>query len=205
MAEPQCAEKPSVLFLSRLWEPARAKNAELKSERERLNQTRADCIRGLRREFGRRFIGGLEATDYARKHFNDCVVDRNLTRKSAYLGLVRDADICISTQGLLQSNPWKLGEYVAMSRAIISEPLAHAVPGDFTAGQNYLEFTTPDQCVAQAAKLAGDPLYRYDMMLRNYAYYHSFLRPDMLVWNTLQTALASPSSEVAPETLSIRS
>jgi hypothetical protein len=199
-AEPACSKEPAVLFFSRLWDPEGQRTTERKAERERLNKMRADCIRGLRREFGRRFVGGLEGTDYARKHFSDCVIDRNLTRKTAYLGTVRDADICISTLGLLQSNPWKLAEYVAMSRAIVSERLAYAVPGDFTAGQNYLEFTTPDQCVAQAAKLACDPQKRYEMMLRNYAYYHAFLRPDMLIWNTLQFAQsAGLSRKLAPD------
>lgn len=159
-----------------------------------MNRLRVGCIRRLRESFGKRFIGGLEPTDYARQNFPDCVLEGHLTRKANYLRVVRGADVCISTVGLLQSNPWKLGEYVALAKAIVSQPLAHEVPGDFLSGRNYLEFHTENECVAAVQALLDDPRKRYTMMANNYAYYQAFLRPDMLVWNTLQTALVEANT-----------
>lgn len=186
---PFLSADPIILFMSRTWNPEKQETQEGKLEREHMNETRANCVRKLRKGFGARFIGGLEPTDYARKHFADCVVDARLTRKKTYLEAAKRASICISTIGLLQSNPWKLGEYAALAKAIVSEPLAHAVPGDFGPNRNYLEFRNPDECVEQATRLATDSQLRYEMMLQNYAYYHAFLRPDMLIWNTLQTLI----------------
>jgi hypothetical protein len=53
---------------------------------------------------------------------------------------------------------------------------------------NYLEFTSPDQCVAATVLLRDNPALRQEMMERNHLYCRTYLRPDALVWNTLQAA-----------------
>jgi hypothetical protein len=189
-AIPRNSAEPFVLFLTRLWNPEGCLRQDLKLEREKINTMRVNCIRGLRREFGRRFVGGVEPTDFAIREFPECVADSRMTLKREYLRTVKMASVCINTLGLRQSNPWKLGEYVAMSRAIVSEPLVHTVPGDFDPGKNYLEFDTVDGCLEHATRLMENSQQRYEMMLDNHAYYHSFLRPDMLIWNTLQVVIA---------------
>jgi hypothetical protein len=47
--------------------------------------------------------------------------------------------------GLYESNGWKLGEYVAGSKAIVSEHLHYDAPGNFSPEQNYLEFNSADE------------------------------------------------------------
>ena len=189
---PFFASPPHILFLARAWDPQRVakKGQAAVEERIHINQTRAECIRKLRREFGSLFLGGFALDAYANEHFKDCVVDDlKITRKIHYLGLVKNASICIATMGLQGSNGWKLGEYVAGAKAIVSEKLCYLPGNGFRAGVNYLEFETPDDCVAAVQELAQNPAKCYLMMKENHAYYHRALRPDILIWNTLQTVL----------------
>lgn len=183
--------EPKVLFMARTWEPDEAVSAEKKAQRIHINETRACVIRALRRELGRRFCGGFAHTRYAMENFGDALLtDARLFRKKTYLTLVREHPICIATTGLHGSIGWKMGEYVAFSRAIVSERLNYLVPYGFGTPANYLEFDTPERCVEQTMRLVEDRLMRQRMMEDNWHYYQTCLRPDKLVSKTLDIAAA---------------
>jgi len=150
---------------------------------------RANCIYKLRHEFGNLFIGGLAPSVDALKNYPDCVVDRKIITKKSYLKLLKNSTICIATEGLFGSNGWKLGEYIAGAKAIVTEKLRHEVPGEFKKGVNYLEFSSPDQCLECVQTLINNPKMRYQMMKENYSYYNNFLRPDILILNSINTCL----------------
>lgn len=192
---PHSTSEPRILFATRTWNPG-GENGETPdssgikaAEREYINSMRAECIRLLRETYGSRFIGGFAATEYAQRHYPELILDDSLTKSANFLALMKRADICVASMGLHESNGWKLGEYVAASKAIVSERLRYSVPGDFTPGKNYLEFATPEECVANVAQLFGDEQETYRMKCENYRYYHQFVRPDRMVLNTLMCAL----------------
>lgn len=95
----------------------------------------------------------------------------------------------MATTGLHGSIGWKLAEYVAFSKAIVSEQLIYDVPGPFAAGRNYIEFTSPEECLNGALRLIEDMALRKQVMQSNADYYRDYLRPDALVRNALKTAL----------------
>jgi hypothetical protein len=128
-------------------------------------------------------------SEYARKHYPDCTLDGSLTRKGKYLALVKQSDICIASMGLHGSNGWKLAEYVAASKAIVSEHLRYEVPGNFSPQRNYLPFDRPEECVRNVGELIANERLAYRLKVNNYEYYHTFVRPDRLVLNTLIVAL----------------
>jgi len=187
---PRWYEQANILLMTRAWPEQRARTEEKKEQRFEMNQMRAACIRMLKKEFGNNFYGGFSTDEYSQTHFPDCVLpDNRITRKKNYLQLVKTFPICVATTGLENSTGWRMGEYIALSKAILSEKLHNEVPGDFAAGKNYLEFYTADHCVEQAHRLFQDAPLRYEMMHQNFRYYHAYLRPDMLVWNALRTVL----------------
>jgi hypothetical protein len=174
-----------ILFLTRVWDPAEARWEGSRPHREMVNQTRAECIRLCRKEFGNRFTGGLSTDAYSTKHFGDLIMPSEYTSKSRFLQAVREHSICIATTGLHDSIGWKFGEYVAASRAIVSEPLQYELPGDFKKDQNYLEFQSPEQLIEQIYKLINNKELIMHMMKANYYYYNNYVKPDNLVLNTL--------------------
>lgn len=182
---PNFTSPPKVLFMARAWDTNLIENKTQKKAVEQLNETRAECVRRLRKEFGENFFGGLAHEDYAVKNFKDCLLpDGNLSNKRKYLELLKEFPVCVTTVGLNGSNGWKLGEYVALSKAIVTEPLQYRVPGDFANEKNYLEFTAPENLVESVTRLFEDKDLRLAMQMNNYRYYQSYLRPDALVLNS---------------------
>ena len=115
--------KNRILFLTRVWDPEKAPSEAGKDLRIKLNATRSQCIQACKKEYGDRFTGGLFMEYYAQKNYPSLAMPGSFTNKASYLQSVKEHTICIATTGLSNSIGWKLGEYVAASRAIISEPL----------------------------------------------------------------------------------
>ena len=192
-ALPDFDASPRILFMARAWEPTEARDGmDAKQEdRRHLNETRAECIRQLRSAFGRDFYGGLMHTEYAKSHFADVLLpDEGEASKRAYIDRLARHAICVATTGLHGSIGWKLGEYVAFSKAIVSEKLRYAVPGAFAEGTHYLTFETPEECVERVGRLYTDHALRRSLMTNNARYYDAHVRPDALVLNTMLAALA---------------
>jgi hypothetical protein len=180
-------EKFKILFLTKFWNPDDIDLDHLKTEREVMNRNRAEFIRACRREFGDRFIGGVDNSSFSEKFAKDLIMDAGMTNKKAFLKTVKESNVCISTAGLHDSIGWKFGEYVAASRAIVSEPLAYGVPGDFHEDRNYLVFRNTDMLIEKVSLLVNDKNALAEMMTNNYRYYNNYVKPENLVLNTLLT------------------
>lgn len=184
--KPRFGKKPQVLFLTRLWWEDPSLSESLRAERRYINEMRVEIIRTLRAMEGEiHFVGGLPDTDLAREAAPELIMPPALTDRRNYLRCLQKSDICIGTMGLFESIGWKTGEYVAGAKAIVNERLRYQVPGNFEAGKNYLEFETADQCIQAVRQLVADPQALYEMKLRNREYYLRYLRPDVLIENTL--------------------
>jgi hypothetical protein len=182
--------EPKVVFFTKLWDPNKTHSNEIKMDRMQINEMRAGCVRQLKNQFQGSFLGGLEINNYTQKTYPDLVVEHAwMTKKEEYLRQLDRAVICIATSGLHGAHGRKLGEYIAGSKAIVSEKIRYLVPGDFDKGKNYLEFSTADECVEMVTQLMENKEKRNAMMRDNFTYYNNYLRPDMLVWNTLMAAL----------------
>lgn len=175
-----------ILFLTQLWndhEPGFSE--EENRERTYINQMRIDIIRALRQRYGDAFIGGLNDSALSREWAPDLIMPAEYTERKRYLKLVHSCDICIGSMGLFESIGGKTGEYVAAAKAIVNERLHYTVTGDFAEGKHYLSFETVDECLNAVQRLVEDPQLRYAMKKANAAYYQQYLRPDVLVKNTL--------------------
>lgn len=192
---PLLSQEPRVLFMARAWDPEDEPpglSVEKKVERLQINEMRARCIEQLKKELGPNFYGGFADTKYANETYKHLLLESALiSRKRNYLSLLQRYPICIATTGLHGSIGWKLAEYVAFSKSIVSERLKYVVPYGFEAQRNYLEFDTPGTCVSQTMKLVEDAQCRRQMMENNWQYYNEHLMPDKLVLRTLNIANGS--------------
>jgi hypothetical protein len=191
--------EPRVLFLAVTYDPhddpGRAEDKI--EERTSINETRARCIRLLKDAFGERFTGGFADSAFARQHYPDLILPESLTTQASYIATMRSHPICVATTGVHGSIGWKLAEYVAFSKAILTEKLFYGVPGDFGPDRNYIEFASPDDCAAAATRLIEDRDLREQLMLNNAAYYREYVRPDALVANALARARGGVPAELA--------
>ena len=145
-------------------------------------------MRRLRESFPEHAVVGLKDNAVGREMAPDLIIANSRTKRARYIAAMKHADICVATTGLHGSIGGKFGEYVAASRVIVSEKLHYSVPGDFRAGQNYLEFETPDQCMEQIHFLTDHPEVILEMQRKNRAYYQAYLEPERLIRNTLKVA-----------------
>lgn len=189
---------PKVIFCTRLWNPEGEPSEmyqgdnidhKLKKEREYINSTRVDIIKRLKSMLNENFIGGISDTLYAREHYPDLIIDKDITEKENYLKIMQSADICIGSMGLHESIGWKTAEYIASSKAIINERFRYEVIGEFKECQNYLAFETSDECINHVKNLISNPKDIVKMQVNNFIYYNKYLRPDMQVLNSLLQAL----------------
>lgn len=195
-ALPDPVREPKVLFMTRTWDPnAYPADAteEVKAYCKRVctevNEARANIIDTLRTRLGERFYGGFAFDGHSVNQYSKYLLsDARMAKKKAYINTLREYPICIASTGLFNSIGWKMAEYVAFSKAIVSEPLYFEVPGNFRKDKNYLEFTTAEQCVEQTLLLLNDQQKRAEIMRNNNRYYDEYLSPDKLIWRTLEIA-----------------
>ncbi len=181
---PSAADNGSVMFQCRLWEPAGIAEKN-RDDANLVNQSRIQLIRSLKAELGEKFWGGLQNTAYAREVAPDLIATLPSARRE-YLAQVRQASIVVSSTGLLQSNGWKLGEYVALGKCVVSEPIYTQLPGDFSAGKNYLPYESAEQCISVVGALRGDKNAVMQVEAANNLYTRAYLAPDKLMANILQ-------------------
>jgi hypothetical protein len=188
---PTVNNKDKVLFLCRLWEYDMYNNAPMfQAQVAEINQSRINSIRACKEAFGERFIGGVYDDPASQKFAPDLIVSSEYTHKLNFLDLIKASNICIATTGLHNSIGWKMGEYVAASRAVISEPLHFELPGEFTEGNNYLEFHNTEELVSKVDTLLSDRNKLQDMMDSNFEYYKEFVKPDNMILNSLRKVLS---------------
>jgi hypothetical protein len=193
----EVAEK-KILFITRAWPQRDAAAAgkswrNLKSKNTKwkdLNDSRADTIRALRDRFREDFIGGLIRTEFSERYYPDCICPYKTDKKN-YLRLVKKCLVVVTTKGLWDSNGWKLAEYVAASRCIVTEPLHHELPVPLKEGENILLFNSPSHCVETCETLLNDSSLANRMRKNNEEYYQSQLKPSVLVLNRLKIAFES--------------
>ncbi|MBW2998448.1 hypothetical protein KY321_02820 [Candidatus Woesearchaeota archaeon] len=178
-----------VIHFTRLWDPEEVKLNHLKVEREKINQLRIESIRKCKKEFGKIFKGGLSNNEFTKKHAPDLILSNLRTDRSSYLELVRNSTICITTTGLHNSIGGKLGEFIAASRAILTEPLEYEVPGNLQNDKNYIEFNNSDDLLMKIDYLLNNKDIIKKMMYENYYYYNNFLKPENLIVNSLLNIL----------------
>lgn len=190
-AEPAPSAEARVLFLVGAYDPYDdpERTPDKINDRIQINETRAGCLRLLKEALGPRFTGGFIPSRFTLEQYPDLVVPAEWTTQERYLATLKSFPICVASTGLHGSIGWKLAEYVAFSKAILSERLVYRTPGDFASGCNYVEFTTAQGCLEGAMRLVEDAAFRQRIMRNNAAYYRRYLRPDSLVRNALEFAL----------------
>lgn len=184
--EPELPNSQGILYQVRLWDPASAKDAFSEAQRQQMNAFRVECVRALREQFPSRAVAGVQDSAYSRMICPDLVISSQETSRNSYFNLIRNSAIGVTSNGLHQSIGWKMGEYIAASRAIVCERPYFLFPPHFMEGQHYLGFSTPEELVIQVDGLLSQPHRIRTMMQENQNYYQEYQRPDRLVWHILK-------------------
>lgn len=131
-----------VIFMTRLWDPARNSDPLEKARRIAQNNFRINACRIIKKEFPDSIVG-LYPDYYAKDIAKDVLLDFQQTKKSNYLKFLGECDIAIADDGLKDTPGWKIGEYIMSHKAIISTPI-NIFKENFHEGKNYLSTKSRD-------------------------------------------------------------
>lgn len=168
---PDVPMEPVVLFQTRVWEPE-----DSTEDLAQINEERVALIRFMKKALGTRFRGGVVPTDFARRHYADVLLEQAFRRKE-YIRMGQRCLIGVYSRGLHHSLAFKLPEYLAASMCMVSDPLRNELPQPLIPSEHFLQFQTPDQCVAQCERLLRDPDLAREMRRRNWDYYRRYVAP----------------------------
>ncbi|SRR5579875_185813 len=188
--EPSVALRLEIVFQTRVWTQADCSTEPI----EPLNESRVALVRALRKHFPRHFRGGLIPTKLARERYPDALTVEP-TRPAAYLNASRESLIGISTHGLHHSTPFKLPEYLAGSKCVVSEPLRNELPEAPEDGREILWFRGVDECLAKCEELLRWPEKAREMRQAAWKHYREHIAPAAHLRKCLGQVLGGASLE----------
>lgn len=174
--EPTPCEPGYVFFASTLWK----KEAST-------NRFRAHFIEACRSLPGIEFEGGfIRRPDVL--GFDQLMIDRRYPA-AEYLGKVQRSTVVFNTPAVASCHGWKLAEFLALGKAIISTPPVRALPAPLEDGVHvhYVD-GSQDEIRRAAERIAGDDDYRRRLEANARAYYLRYLSPTRVVERVFDAA-----------------
>lgn len=120
--------------------------------------------------FSRRRLGPFEGLEQysAKKRYDH----------KAYLQQLKQSAVAINTPAVHDCLGWKLGEYLALGKAIITTPINRILPGSFTAGTHYMEIKDIHTELKEAIRyLVAHKQERMELEQNALAYFEKYLTP----------------------------
>ena len=164
-----------IFHLSTLWQ-----SDEWNRNNEGVNLRRAYFIRacrGLEPEIV--FEGGLAASpnNPSAALFSDCLAHR----MSGYASLnkTKESTIVFNTPAYWDCHGWKLGEYMALGKAILSTPLSNDLPAPLVHGQHiHISGATQEEMTEAIMYMLSHPDYRHRLETNIHEYWQQYGTPD---------------------------
>lgn len=125
-----------------------------------------------------KFIGGFSKRRFGyHKGLKDLSTNR-IYNHANYLKALKKAGFVINTPAVHDCLGWKLGEYLALGKAIISLPLDRAMPGNFIAGKHYHEIKDIEGLENAVNEIVSNESYRLNLAENAQEYYECYLGPE---------------------------
>ena len=143
---------------------------------EKTNLMRAEFIRACRAR-APRFEGGLVCSSSpVPQGYEDVAISSGVS-PAQYLENVRRSAVVFSTPAAWGCLGWKLGEFLALGKAIVSTPIEHALPAPLEHGEHLLLAANPEQLKDSINRLFSDAVLRRRLERNASAYFDQWLHP----------------------------
>jgi hypothetical protein len=176
--EPGVSRAGYVFFSSSIWK-----------EDGETNQTRAHFIEACRSIPGLSFEGGF--TPRSKGHvagYQHVTVDRRYTHDE-FIAKTKTSAVAFNNAAVERAFSWRLGESLALGKAIVSTPLERLVPAPLIHGE-HIHFVEPsvDSMRSAVERICGDSLYRQRLERGARQYYLDHVSPSAAVKRMLAAA-----------------
>ncbi|MCH4824157.1 glycosyltransferase [Gramella lutea] len=114
------------------------------------------------------------------KLFKDLIFSERYSVKS-YIEKTKESLFVFNTPAVHDCHGWKLGEYLAMGKAIISTPLSNNLPGALTHGENIHFVSNLNNLQEDISMLLSNPSYRKKLETGAKNYYLNYVVPKEVI------------------------
>jgi hypothetical protein len=106
-----------------------------------------------------------------------------------YLALTGRSVVALNTAAVHACLGWKLGEYFALGKAIVTPPLTRAMPGGLEHGRElHITDGSPESALEAVARLRSDAVYRSQLEVGSRRYWERYLTPEAVVRRLVEHA-----------------
>lgn len=166
----------SVYFLANYW-----------SNAPEANDRRLRFVRAVERVPGVRLDGGFWGAAGDAAFEGHTLADR--VTHADYLERTRRSGLVFNTPAVHGCLGWKLGEFLALGKAIVSTPLGRVMPDRFVAGEHYHLVDDDEGAIRDAVeRVLGDDHYRTMLERNARAYWERYLAPDAVAGRLVAAA-----------------
>ncbi len=163
-----------VFFLSTLWYSDKYNNND-----EGVNRRRANFIEAVKELPYIKFEGGLVTDNSSSKLFEQSKTNTKL-KLPIWLEKTKESEFVFNTPAFWDCHGWKLGEYLAMGKAIISTPLSNDLPKPLIHGEHiHIIKNSSKETIREAViYLTEHPEYRRKLEINAKIYWDSYGTPE---------------------------
>lgn len=145
-----------------------------------VNQYRANFARACQSVGNVDFEGGFVYSQIKNEKliFQDLIIDVDWIPKSTYLDKVKSSILVFNTPAWALCHGWKLGEYLALGKAIISTPIINELPEPLEHGKHIHFVSGGEKDSKEAIEfILVNPDYRKYLESNAYQYYLDYVAP----------------------------
>ncbi|QHV95266.1 glycosyltransferase [Spirosoma endbachense] len=145
-----------------------------------VNRYRANFMKACKSIPALQFEGGFVYSQIKNTNpeFQTLVIDADWIPKSTYINKIKASVLVFNTPAWALCHGWKLGEYLALGKAIISTPLSNELPAPLEHGKHIHIVSGEEAAIREAITLLfNNPDYRAVLEKNAYDYYCEYVSP----------------------------
>ncbi len=163
-----------VFFLSTLWYSDRWNKND-----EGVNLRRAYFIRACKKNIGDKFEGGLLGDSSSSNELFSDVLCHNREAFSSWLEKTKKSALVFNTPAFWDCHGWKLGEYLALGKCIVSTQLSNDLPYPLEHGVNIHFVENTEESMREAIEyILSHPEYRHKLEQGAKDYWNKYGTPE---------------------------
>lgn len=147
---------------------------------EYANAARSIFMRAAKEDPEIEFRGGLVGVSPGDAEFSDVSSDRSYTSRE-YLQLTCRSALVFNTPAAWGCHGWKLGEYLALGKAIVSTPFYNEVPPGIKHAENVHIVEDLSKMAVEVQRILADGAYRKHLERNARRHYDEYLAPSRVI------------------------
>ncbi|KAF2325964.1 hypothetical protein [Flavobacterium nitrogenifigens] len=164
-----------IFFMNSIW----------KKENE-TNENRALFIETCKKKSNLIFEGGFAArTNGDNLGFDKLVYSKKIPL-NIYIEKIKNSAFVFNTPAVLSCHGWKLGEFLALGKAIITTHHYNELPADLENEKHVLYIRNEDELQKSIKKLMHDPTFKHSLELESRDYFEKYLAPQKVILRLLE-------------------